>query len=570
MSTTIRWTIYILLILTSLIGMEARILYVGKVPDRFENWLELYQTGETDFRFKGTPFHSANDRSRWATIRSLGDENTYRIDNVIFNEKGRNTRWHTIDLVRHRGRDGKLHYYSSKPTLLPTMMTYTYIGVRSVTGWKLSEDEDVFKIAWCLLNVFNVIPLLIICFLTAKAVERYAESDFTRIFIVACACFGTFLTTFAITLNNHVPAAFGVMLATYPLMRIWLDDDAGFWHFLCVGLGASFAAANELPALSFMCVAIFGALIKSPGRTILVSIPAAAIVIAAFFGTNLIAHNEWKPAYTHRSDGDVLAQLPADLIDEKEIDSQIGSLSKKPQFISLPKNIRASINEYSEALGFELSSQTKMIVGQTPVKSHVEKRYVVFDPVTDQQVALVKKVDNDHFDMHRWNHWYEYPRSYWLLGNKQGVDKGESSQFRYAFHVFVGHHGIFSLTPIWVIAFAGMGYGLFAREQSLRWIMFATVVLSAVCIGFYLARPLEDRNYGGVTSALRWLFWLSPMWLVAMIPWLDRTESKGLKFFFVVLLLLSFVSASYSCMNPWQHPWIYEWFDNMGWINAST
>src|SRR6476659_2107985 len=61
-----------------------------------------------------TPFLSANDRSRWATIRSLGDDGTYSIDHIIFDQKGNLVRgWHTIDLVRHRGSDGQEHYYSS-------------------------------------------------------------------------------------------------------------------------------------------------------------------------------------------------------------------------------------------------------------------------------------------------------------------------------------------------------------------------------------------------------------------------------------------------------------------------
>src|SRR4051794_38870616 len=50
-----------------------------------------------------TPFLSANDRSRWATIRSLVDEGTFALDDVIVNaETGKwDKRWHSIDLVRH-------------------------------------------------------------------------------------------------------------------------------------------------------------------------------------------------------------------------------------------------------------------------------------------------------------------------------------------------------------------------------------------------------------------------------------------------------------------------------------
>ena len=69
---------------------------------------------DTDDPRSPTPFLSANDRSRWAMIRALGDDGTYVIDHIIFDKAGKRVPgWHTIDLVRHRGPDGKEHYYSS-------------------------------------------------------------------------------------------------------------------------------------------------------------------------------------------------------------------------------------------------------------------------------------------------------------------------------------------------------------------------------------------------------------------------------------------------------------------------
>ena len=42
------------------------------------------------------PFLSANDRSRWMTIRSLVEHGTYEIDAIV----GQPT-WDTIDMVQH-------------------------------------------------------------------------------------------------------------------------------------------------------------------------------------------------------------------------------------------------------------------------------------------------------------------------------------------------------------------------------------------------------------------------------------------------------------------------------------
>src|SRR5437764_8934693 len=99
-----RWSIYKLLIAISTAMMLARVARVHSPDPK-----------------SPTPFLSANDRSRWATIRALGDEGTYVIDQIVFDKQGRPARgWQTIDMVRHRGADGREHEYSSKPPLLTT------------------------------------------------------------------------------------------------------------------------------------------------------------------------------------------------------------------------------------------------------------------------------------------------------------------------------------------------------------------------------------------------------------------------------------------------------------------
>ncbi len=88
-----------------------------------------------------TAMLSANDRSRWATIRSLVDDGTYAIDNVVYRApEKRDPDWYTIDMVRHRARDEREHYYSSKPTLLSTLLAAPYWLIKSTTGLNLAEN----------------------------------------------------------------------------------------------------------------------------------------------------------------------------------------------------------------------------------------------------------------------------------------------------------------------------------------------------------------------------------------------------------------------------------------------
>jgi hypothetical protein len=79
-------------------------------------------------------------------------------------------------------------------------------------------------------------------------------------------------------------------------------------------------------------------------------------------------------------------------------------------------------------------------------------------------------------------------------------------------------------------------------------------------------RPQEDRNYGGMTSGFRWMFWFAPLWLVVMVPAADRLARSTVGMAFAALLLtISALSAGYPTWNPWTHPWIYNWLVWCGW-----
>ncbi|HEY1067175.1 MAG TPA: hypothetical protein VGE52_13735, partial [Pirellulales bacterium] len=174
------------------------------------------------------------------------------------------------------------------------------------------------------------------------------------------------------------------------------------------------------------------------------------------------------------------------------------------------------------------------------------------------------------YSMRGAENWYDYDYerggrtlpSYWRAENLKGVDRGEPSRAVYAFHMFLGHHGVFSLTPLWLPAWAGMLFLAFRRREALWPFALLTLGLTIVVCGFYLSRGLIDRNYGGVNCGMRWLLWLAPLWLTCLLPagvWAAR--STGRQIFFCVLLGLSSLSASYPTWNPWTQPWIFNWLD---------
>lgn len=464
-----RRSIYWLLIVVGAASVAGRILAVDTVDlRRVEGY--LYEQGRTDWQ-RRVPFLSANDRSRWCTIRALVEHGTYAIDDII-----QDPRWDTIDAVKHddAGRAAPAadagHVYSSKPPLLATILAGEYWLIYQLTPYSL--QHDTYLVARFMLLTINL-PLLVGMWLVlARHIERYGHTAWGRSFVLAAAVFGTMLTTFAVVLTNHLVAAAFAMFAFDGLVRIIAEGDVRARRFVQVGFCAAFCAANELPALAFFALAGLLLLWKFPRPTLLYFVPAALVVAAASFGTNYAAHGTLVPPYGQR--------------------------------------------------------------------------------VKD-------------------NNWYEFQylrngkvrQSYWSQqSEKSQVDVGEPDAKKYALHALVGHHGIFSLTPIWLLTLGGLYRTLRTPDHPLRSLAALVLVTSVVCIAFYLARPQIDRNYGGVSSGFRWVFWFAPLWLATMMPSADAVgESRVRRSLCLLLLAISVVSASYPTWNPWARPWAEDAYE---------
>jgi hypothetical protein len=523
-SSQLRGIVYGLLLVTSLGAMTGRI------------WTVKSSLGKT-------PLLSANDRSRWAAIRALVDHGTFALDDVIFLDRGQTKRdreWYSIDMVRHKGPDGAEHFYSSKPPLPTLLMASAYWVLRQVTGATLADRP--FYVVRCLLLLANVLPLAIYLGLMFRLVERYGGTDWGRLFIATAAAYGTILTTFAVTLNNHVWAAVSAAVAVYAVLAIWCEGRRELRYFVLAGFFSAFAAVNEFPALSFC--GVFGAalMVRSPGRFLAGFVPPAAVVAAAFFGTNYWAHGHWRPPYAHRNDGPQVAAVEGDYQD-------------RIQAGEIPQELREPLSEAGIALSAGAVLQPRWS----------GRGWMIWDPERQNRWAL--SADERSVRVFVWDHWYEYEGSYWLEGSKKGVDLGEPSRLAYAWHVLLGHHGILSLTPIWLLSVVGAGLWLARGERNVRGVTAGIVVVTLVCLAFYLARPLADRNYGGVTCGFRWMFWCTPMWLLVMLPAADAiAPRRGWRRVALGLLLVSAISAGYASLNPWSHPWLYEYWTFLGWI----
>ena len=494
-----------------------------------------------------TPMLSANDRSRWCTIRAIVDHGSFAIDQVIFDKNGKRiSEWQTIDLVHHRNVDGIPHYYSSKPPLLPTLCAGPYWVVKQLTGTTMGKHP--MYVIRILLIVINIPCFALILYWITCLVERYGQTDWGRILVVATAAGGTFLTSYSVTLNNHLMAVLGVTGCLMCILRIGRDREAPWWCYSAAGLAAAFTSANDLPALSFLCLVLAISLFRNPRRALTGTWPAAAVVVVAFFAINYLAHHSFRPPYAHRGMGPKIA----DLADDRFADHRQPTVEELQSLLPHVDGDHLAIDAdlRIQADGDRLSVWDRW--GPVLALQHSDGKWAVHD----------------------WDDWYDYPidktntrrRSYWK-GAKQGVDRGEPSRAVYAFHTLIGHHGIFSLTPLWLLAIVGLVIQTCAKDER-RWFALSVLLMTAVCLTFYILRPEHDRNYGGVSSGFRWMFWFIPFWLLALLPVADWASARPwMRRLCYLMFMIGVFSVHYGLNNPWTQPWIFDYWTWLQWIH---
>ena len=183
--------------------------------------------------------------------------------------------------------------------------------------------------------------------------------------------------------------------------------------------------------------------------------------------------------------------------------------------------------------------------------------------------------------------WYEYAGSYWKKvsaatdARGRGLDFASEPRDVYAFHLTLGHHGWFSLTPVNFLGLAGLISLVAAAGPDVQkawanrrvaegplWtphlLAIVTVIVSAVLFAFYVWRT---TNYGGGTCGPRWLMWLTPLWVLASAPSADRLgRTAGGRVFAGLLLGISAFSVSYPASNPWRNPWLMQLGEQTGYL----
>ena len=462
--------------------------YSGVPPDPPRYWPKD--------RPEPTPMFGSNDKSRWATVRSLVENGTYAIgtrsfpdggDPKVYRDAGIITDpgYKSTDVVLRpledadRGKAVTKEFYSSKPPLFATLLAGEYWLLTTLFGWEI--DRDRWLVVPAILLTVNVLPFAVYLVLLGRLFDQSGKTDYGKLLAFTAAALGTFLTTFAGTLNNHLPAAFCVLFATYPVLRAISENrDMTARGYLGCGFFAAFAVTFDLPAAAFLAGVGLPLLVARPRPTLLFFLPGAILPLLVLAACNVLAWGTPLPIY----------------------------------------------GEFGGP-------------------------------------------------------WYNYAGSHWA---KEGTPAGKGIDFShepattYAFHLLLGHHGWFSLTPVFLVALVGLATlairsapdvrNLWGRAKGTGWTpaLFAamTLAVSAAVFAFYLTRT-KSYNYGGFTSGPRWLFWLIPLWLVAVPPAADRlARSAGGRLLGAVLLGAGVLAVFYPAANPWRHPWILQLLEYTG------
>lgn len=413
--------------------------------------------------------------------------------------------WDTIDKVRHEE-----HFYSTKPALYPTLLAGLYWSMQRLTGWNLLTDTHTVA-RWMLFWV-NIVPYLVglFCFWWALRICGYRPT--TRVCVVAFGGLLTLLTPFLTVLNNHTAGATTLMFslaAAIPLLIKRQPEEC--------------RSPNEVHS-------------RDQSEE-----PLLQQEITPNTGTgSWCAGKAWcnQEGWLHAACGFFAAltcchELPAALFGV----AIFGLLAWRNWRTTLLWFVPAAL---IPLIGFFVT---------TYVATGGWKPFYMY------------------YGTEKYEYEYRGVPSYW--SNPQGLDRARDSVPAYIFHCLVGHHGIFSLTPLWLLVLPGwvIGWkqGLLGRKRLHQ----LGILLTVVILLFYWKRT-ENYNYGGVSVALRWVLWLIPFWLLAVAEWLDRMRSSLVVTGLVLLLgAPSVYSAWESWESPWQQPWLFKVMQARGWIDYS-
>ena len=372
-----------------------------------------------------------NDRSRLATVESLVEHGTYRIDDSPFKK--------TVDRVPLDG-----HFIPTKPPVLSTAMAGEYWLLRHTLGLELGDKTQMRYVVRILCLSFVGVPFIFSCVLLRSMLHWYIEASWARLVTIFAACFATLAAGFSITINNHVPAAALLMSGFY--LAVGLGNaklKPTPIRFVLAGLVTGLLPTVDLPGMFFSILCWVYLVWKFPKKTLVWFSIGAVPPLLVHFCLNHAASGSLLPVYLQK-------------------------------------------------------------------------------------------------------HLYDYEGTYWRT--PKGVDALREPKWLYLFHITIGHSGLFSLFPVFLLSAGGVVAAFFRKSFPLRRETLALGGLVVVWIAFY---TFASHNYGGEAYGMRWFIPFMPAFLFPAAALLDRIHRRWQWVLVGILLLVSLFSAWECASHPW-------------------
>jgi hypothetical protein len=177
---------------------------------------------------------SWNDASRMATVQSLVEQHTFKIDQSVFVDSG--------DKVFVNG-----HFYSDKPVGPSVLGALVYWPLYHLG---ISLDRD-WNFAYYLITLFLVKGFWVAGLLAFYGALKQTSLDAEkRFWLTASLAVASLYLTWGATFNNHILAASQLMIGFYFLLKAKQTHSVRLNLFLA-GFFLSLAGAMDMPAMAF-------------------------------------------------------------------------------------------------------------------------------------------------------------------------------------------------------------------------------------------------------------------------------------------------------------------------------
>jgi hypothetical protein len=154
---------------------------------------------------------------------------------------------------------------------------------------------------------------------------------------------------------------------------------------------------------------------------------------------------------------------------------------------------------------------------------------------------------------------HQYTGSYFWK-RRAGIDALREPKYLYAFHALIGHHGLLSMTPLFLFSLAGLARNLRRRVPMFREALF--VAASTILLTLFYV--YWTRNYGGWSVGFRWFIPFMPLLVLFFGVWLDGARIQRWK---LPLVTAAFAVSAYNTSDAVSGPFQFSRWHN--WLESA-